>query len=98
MRVIVRPHAIVLAPPFEAVTRGGVAEEGPENLSLEKFTGIFGDRQRIHAAESSVIIIPLLQHERHPADLIFYADELKLGITFQDPVEDQFKEGIDNLF
>src|ERR671912_2301048 len=98
MRVIVRPHAIVLAPPFEAVTRGGVAEEGAEDLSLEKFAGIFGDRQRIHAAESPVIIIPLLQHERHPADLIFYTDELELGVTLQDAIEDQFKEGVDDLF
>src|SRR5688572_13573252 len=98
MRIVVRPHAVVLAPPFETVTGGGVAEESAKDLSLEKFAGILGDRQRIHAAESPVIIIPLLQHEGHPADLIFYADELELGITLQDAVEDQFKEGIDDLF
>src|SRR5688500_16592661 len=95
VRIIVRPHAVVLAPPFKTVTGGGVSEESAKDLSLEKFAGILGDRQRIYAAESPVIIIPLLQHEGHPANLIFYADELELGITLQDAVEDQFKEGVD---
>ncbi len=77
MRIVVRPHAVVLAPPFETVTGRGVAEESPKDLSLEKFAGIFGDRQRIHAAEPPIIVVPLLQHEGHPADFIFYADELE---------------------
>src|SRR4029453_4614069 len=86
-----------LSPPLKAATRGGVAEKRPIDLTVKIFAGIFRNRRRIHFFESVVIVIPLLQHERHPTDLVFNADESKFGISLHDSKEDQFKKRIDDF-
>src|SRR4029077_18833372 len=97
VRIVVGPHTVVLTPPFETMARRSVTEKRPVDLSVEIFVGIFRDRRRIHALEPVVIIIPLLEHERHPSDFILDANEPELGISVQDSIENQFKKRIDDF-
>src|SRR5262245_34140878 len=79
------------------MARRGVTEKRPIDLSVEIFAGIFVDRRRIHLFEPVVIVIPLLEHERHPSDLILYADKPQLGISVEDSIENQLKKRIDDF-
>src|ERR1043165_3260561 len=81
VRIIVRPHTVVLSPPLKMMAGDCIAEKRPEDLALEIFARIFVDRQRVYAFEPIVVIVPLLQHERGPADFVFDADESQLRIT-----------------
>src|SRR4029434_3642809 len=97
VRIVIRPHAVVLSPPLKAATRGSISEKRPIDLTVKIFARIFRNRRRIYSLEPVVIVIPLLQHERHPSDLVFNADESKLGISLHDSKEDQFKKRIDDF-
>src|SRR5207247_5080493 len=77
--------------------RHGVSEERPIDLTVEIFAGVFRNRRRIHTLESVVIVIPLLQHKRHPTDLVLHTDESKLRVAFQNSIKDKLKKSIRNL-
>src|SRR5207247_6322535 len=96
-RIVIGPHAVVLTPPFETMPRHGVTEKRPIDLAVEIFTGVFRNRRRIHTLESIVIVIPLLQHKRHPTDLVLHTDESKLRVALQNSVKDKLKKSIRNL-
>src|SRR5919109_2400856 len=76
------------------MARHRIAEKRSIHLAVEIFAGIFRDRRRIHFFETIVIVIPLLQHERHPTDLVLYADKAKLRVALQDSVKDQLKKSV----
>ena len=97
MRIVIGPHAVVLTPPFETMPRHGVSEERPIDLTVEIFAGVFRNRRRIHTLESVVVVIPLLQHKRHPTDLVLHTDESKLRVALQNSVKDKLKKSIRNL-
>src|SRR5713226_1905845 len=94
MRIVVGPHTIILAPPLEVMAGHSVPEERRVDLVPEILAWILADGRRIHATESSVIVIPLLQHEGQPADFVFHGDEFQAGVAVQYAVEDHFKKRV----
>ena len=62
VRIVVRPHTIILSPMLKIVSRDRISKKRSKNLILEILARILGDRERIHLLEAIVIVIPLLQH------------------------------------
>ncbi len=76
MGIVVRPHAVVHAPPCQIVGSDGVVEKGRVNLAVEVLTGFLVDGQRRDWTMAAEVLVPLLEDIGQPTNLIFHEDYL----------------------
>ena len=94
---VVGPHDVVLAPKFQILAADVIVEEAGEDLIFDKAARIARERRRILFLEAIVIVVPLLKHPRHPAAFVFHRDDLELGISFENAVEDELEERVGDI-
>src|SRR5882762_4553692 len=94
VRIVVRPHAVVDTPPIETVASYGVVEERAVDLAVEVEAWRLRDRRRVRLAEAAVVVVPLLEEEGNPADLVLNVHDLELRETLEDAVENHVEEGV----
>src|SRR5215468_9712752 len=91
VRIVVRPHAILLAPPGEEARADIILEERAIHMFVEDLARLALDRQFAIAPEAVEVVIPLLKHERQPADLAFGEQQAQLGMTVERAREDEIE-------
>ena len=73
MWVVVGPHTIVNSrPPLAVVSPYAVLDKRCVNLTIKVLARLHGNGKRFVFMISPVVIVPLLQHERNPADFVFH--------------------------
>src|ERR1700691_6162079 len=91
VRIIVGPHAILLAPPWEEAGSDVILQERAIHMFAEDFARLSLDRHRAIATEALEVVIPLLQQEGQPADLAFGHQQAQLGMAIERTGGDEIK-------
>src|SRR5712691_7032435 len=94
MGKIVRPHYVILAPPFQVAAADRIVEETGKDLIADVLARVFGERRRVLAAEAAKVIIPLLDHEGEPARFVFHGHELEFRVSLQHAVENEIEKRV----
>src|SRR6267143_2462164 len=92
MGKIVRPHYVILAPPFQVAPADRIVEEAGKDLIADELARVAGDGRRVLAAEAPKVVIPLLDHEGEPARFVFHGDELEFRVSLQHTVENEIEK------
>ena len=80
------------------MTAHAVVEEGRVNVLVEVFAGRTPEDGLGAATRVPLeVVIPLLQQEGHPPDLVFNEDQLEPGEALEDPGEDEVVERVHGL-
>src|ERR1044071_9126144 len=75
-----------------------VVEERRIHLAVEIFARELFDREALAIrAVALVVVVPLLEQERNPADLVLDQDDLQARETLQNAGEDQLVEAVNGL-
>jgi hypothetical protein len=97
MGKVAGPHAVFDAPPIEVILSYRIFEEsivnavlykGDVNLPPKILAGLHSNGKRFDFICPPVVIVPLLQHERNPANLILHDDDFQSRIALQNSVKD----------
>jgi hypothetical protein len=97
MGKVAGPHTVLNPPPSEVIFSNGIFEKGIVNAVLDEsnvnlpmkiLAGFHTDGKRFDLICSPIVIVPLLQHERNPADLVLHDDDFQSGIPIQNSIKD----------
>src|SRR5579885_3067441 len=91
MRIIVGPHAVLLAPPREETGTDVILEERAIDMLVEDFAWLALDRHRAVATKPIEVVVPLLQHEGQPANLAFGQQQAQFGMAIERPGENEIE-------
>src|SRR5579862_1895851 len=97
VRIVIGPHAVVYAPPGEVVPTNRVVEKGRRHLLGEILARLSLDGYRVAPQVSMEVVIPLLDVERDPSDLVFNRDQLEARVAIEDPIEDKFEDCVSHI-
>ena len=74
-----------------------VVEERRVHLAVEVFARLTIDRQLVRLGEAPVVVVPLLQVEGDPANLVLHDHDLQPREAVQHTVKDQIEERVGGL-
>src|SRR3989449_9893400 len=97
MGKIVRPHYVILAPPFQVAAADRIVEEAGKDLIADVLARVLGERRRVLAAEAAKGIIPLLDHEGEPARFVFHGHELEFRVPLQHAGEKEIEKRVGDV-
>ena len=96
MGKVARPHTIFNAPPIEVIFSNSIFEksvinvvlyEGNVHLTPKILARLHTDGKRFDLICPPVVIVPLLQHERNPTNLVLHDYDFQSGIPLQNSIK-----------
>src|ERR1043166_6380374 len=97
VRIIVRPHAVIGAPPGEKPPADMIVKERRVHLAVKIFTGQLLHRHLLCMAMAAESLIALPEPEWHPTDFVFNGDDFQIGIAFEYASKNNVKKRILDL-